>query len=271
MTKAAILIDGGYFLKRLPTVRPDIDTHDPAVVAEWIRRLFWTHLHQLNQVYGVWNGWGGAPYSGDFEYESNQFRLLYRCFYYDAPPYEGKAHTPIDKIPIDYSKTDQAIFRHELFRILRSQPNLALRLGEVRADRSRSWILKPQAQKDLLDNRRTVADLTDDDFVSALRQKGVDMRIGLDIASITLKRQAGVIVLVAGDADFVPAAKLARREGVQFILDPLWQSVSPGLSEHIDGLTNAFSKPRAEPKREKYFWSRPAAGVARPSTSGRTG
>ncbi|MCU6424521.1 NYN domain-containing protein, partial [Klebsiella aerogenes] len=58
-----------------------------------------------------------------------------------------------------------------------------------------------------------------------LRQKGVDMRIGLDIASITLKRLASTIILVAGDADFVPAAKLARREGLQFILDPLWQSV----------------------------------------------
>lgn len=29
MDKAAILIDGGYFLKRLPIVRPDIDSADP--------------------------------------------------------------------------------------------------------------------------------------------------------------------------------------------------------------------------------------------------
>lgn len=76
-----------------------------------------------------------------------------------------------------------------------------------------------------------------------LRQKGVDMRIGLDIASITLKRLASTIILVAGDADFVPAAKLARREGLQFILDPLWQSVSDDLFEHIDGLKTALKKP----------------------------
>ena len=76
-----------------------------------------------------------------------------------------------------------------------------------------------------------------------LRQKGVDMRIGLDIASITLKRQASTIILVAGDADFVPAAKLARREGVQFILDPLWQSVSNDLFEHIDGLQTVLKRP----------------------------
>ena len=247
MTKAAILIDGGYFLKRLPTVRPDINARVPEDVVKSIRQLLWSHLNQLNRVYGVWDY---TPNDGPEEsrenrsqYVSNPFRFLYRCFYYDAPPYEGKAHTPIGKRPVDYSKTAQAVFRNELFGILRRQRSFALRLGDVRADRNQSWILKPQAQKDLLDNRRAVVDLTDDDFAPALRQKGVDMRIGLDIASITLKRQADVIVLVSGDSDFVPAAKRARREGVRFILDPLWQSVSPDLSEHIDGLTSGFSRP----------------------------
>ena len=79
-----------------------------------------------------------------------------------------------------------------------------------------------------------------------LRQKGVDMRIGLDIASITLKRQADIILLVAGDSDFVPAAKLARREGVEFILDPLWQAINADLFEHIDGLQSGLRKPKSK-------------------------
>ena len=70
------------------------------------------------------------------------------------------------------------------------------------------------------------------------------MRIGLDIATITLKKQAGTIILVSGDSDFVPAAKLARREGVNFILDPLWQNVAPDLSEHIDKLTSGYYRPQ---------------------------
>lgn len=76
-----------------------------------------------------------------------------------------------------------------------------------------------------------------------LRQKGVDMRIGLDIASVALKRLASTIILIAGDADFVPAAKLARREGIQIILDPLWQKVSDDLFEHIDGLQTVLARP----------------------------
>ena len=69
------------------------------------------------------------------------------------------------------------------------------------------------------------------------------MRIGLDIASITLKRQADIIILVSGDADFVPAAKMARREGVKFVLDPLWHHISDDLEEYIDQLRSGFSKP----------------------------
>ena len=32
MIKAAILVDGGYFLKRLPAVRPDVEGNDPEVL-----------------------------------------------------------------------------------------------------------------------------------------------------------------------------------------------------------------------------------------------
>ncbi|PTY02418.1 hypothetical protein DB346_09730 [Verrucomicrobia bacterium LW23] len=76
-----------------------------------------------------------------------------------------------------------------------------------------------------------------------LRQKGVDMRIGLDISTLTLKKQVDTIILVTGDSDFVPAAKLARREGVEFLLDPLWQSVNDDLHEHVDGVVSAFQRP----------------------------
>ncbi len=39
MTKAAILIDGGYFLKRLPAVRKGIDTTDVGAVSSSIEQL----------------------------------------------------------------------------------------------------------------------------------------------------------------------------------------------------------------------------------------
>jgi len=67
-------------------------------------------------------------------------------------------------------------------------------------------------------------------------QKGVDMKIGIDIASVAYKKQVEKIVLISGDSDFVPAAKLARREGIDFVLDPMGAVIKPDLFEHIDGL-----------------------------------
>lgn len=228
MPKVAILIDSGFYLRRLRYVRPDIDDSDPRDVAHSVRQLISSHLTQINRVYNF----------------SNHFQLLYRSFFYDALPYTNKAHYPISGKPIDYAKSDEAQFRNRLFELLRKEPNFALRLGEVARPGDNSWTLKPDAQKGLINGRIQVSDLNDEDFSPNLRQKGVDMRIGLDIASITLKKQASIIVLVSGDSDFVPTARLARREGVTFILDPLWQSVSQELSEHIDYLRSGFYNPR---------------------------
>ena len=137
ITKTAILIDGGYFLKRLPHVRRGIDASNPQDVVNAIEQLVRGHLDQLNQVHRT----------------QNFFKLLYRCFYYDARPYAHKAHEPISKRPIDFAKTDVATFRHRLFDALRSRPNLALRLGEVTRPRGSSWVLKPEPQRRILNGR----------------------------------------------------------------------------------------------------------------------
>ncbi len=225
MTRVAILIDGGYFLKRLPTLFDRDILSDSHRVDEQIGQLVNSHLTYLNKTSRA----------------SNPYSLLYRCFFYDALPYTARGHLPISKRAIDYSKSKEALFRTSLFELVRRRRNFALRLGKVY--RERAWVIKEEVQKDLLDKRRTIVSLTDSDFKPVFRQKTVDMRIGLDIASMTLKKQADTIILVAGDADFVPAAKLARREGVQFILDPLWQRISPDLFEHIDGLRSGFPRP----------------------------
>ena len=84
--------------------------------------------------------------------------------------------------------------------------------------------------------------LDENQFVYHATQKGVDMRIGLDIAALTFKRQVERIVLIAGDSDFVPAAKMARREGIEFILDPMRNHIRLDLQEHIDGLRTTLRR-----------------------------
>jgi uncharacterized LabA/DUF88 family protein len=233
MSKIAILIDGGFFLKRLRTVFPGTDPEDPEAVCFAIRNLATSHLKQENEIAGA----------------KHERSLLYRIFYYDAKPYLEKEHYPVSKRGFDYSKTKEAKFRLGLFAELRKSPATAVRLGEVR--RERGWVLKDDTQKALLNGKAEWNDIRDEDFAPGLRQKTVDMKIGIDIASLSLKRQVDTIILVSGDEDFVPAAKLARREGVKVILDPLWRSVSSSLFEHIDGVKSGAPKPKPNRKRRQ--------------------
>lgn len=50
------------------------------------------------------------------------------------------------------------------------------------------------------------------------------------------KRQVSQIILISRDSNFVSAAKLSRREGIDFISDPLGAPIKPDLFEHIDRL-----------------------------------
>ncbi len=171
---------------------------------------------------------------------------LYRIFVYDAPPAAWKGHTPIGKKAIDLGETATAKWRNTFHETLRGLRKVALRMGEIPTSQVH-WQLKPGALKDLTNGRKRWEQLTDDDFRLDLRQKGVDMRLGLDIASLAYQRNVNQIVLISGDADFVPAAKLARRSGIDFILDPIWATIRPALFEHIDGLCSVCPKPGTKP------------------------
>lgn len=238
MRDVAILVDGGFFIKRLQSLGHLTNPLQAADAVECLKKLCENHLRHLNRRYGL-----VIPPRGrrdGFQPVTNRNGLLYRIFFYDAPPYEGNAQTPVTRKNINYKNTDQAKFRHALFEELRKTRNVALRLGEL--SNAKRWIMREDSQKALIKGEKAVDQLTDDDFYYDLSQKGVDMRIGLDIASLTLKQQIKVIILVTGDADFVPAAKLARREGVEIILDPLRYNISKTLFEHIDGLRHGLNK-----------------------------
>ena len=71
-----------------------------------------------------------------------------------------------------------------------------------------------------------------------------DMKIGIDIAHLSYKKLADQIILIAGDSDFVPAAKIARREGVDFIIDAMGSHIADDLLTHVDGFFSHWRDPR---------------------------
>lgn len=168
-------------------------------------------------------------------------KTIYRILFYDCIPLTKRIQNPVTQKGISLDKTDAAIFRNELHQALRQQRKLALRLG--RLDGGRDWVIKPDVTRRLLRGELTLKELTESDVRLEVKQKGVDMMIGTDIAALALNQSVDQIILVAGDSDFVPAAKLARRNGVDFVLDPMWNHINPDLFEHIDGLTSGWRRP----------------------------
>lgn len=215
MIKTAILVDGAFYRKRAFTLLGD---KTPSERAKELSS--YCHRHIVDEKEGA---------------------SLYRVFYYDCPPSTKNVYHPLLKRTIDLSKTSDYIWAMEFFKELKHQRKFALRLGRL-AEEQAYFNIKPTIMRKLLSGTLSLEQLTDKDFSLSISQKGVDMRIGVDISSLAYKRQVDRIILISGDSDFVPAAKQARREGIDFILDPMRAPVKDDLYEHIDGIRTKAPK-----------------------------
>ena len=196
-TKTAILVDGGFYRSRANAL---VGSKSPKERADELERYCLDHLHD--------------------KYEK---RFLYRIFYYDCAPIE---------------KGTNGKWMQDFLAELKHRRKFALRMGRLgtKGNSTMCYNLRPEITKELLNGKKALDDLSLTDFKLNVVQKGVDMRIGVDISSIAFKHQVDQIVLIAGDSDFVPAAKQARREGIDFILDPMGNHIPDDLFEHIDGV-----------------------------------
>jgi len=220
----AILVDGGFYIKRYRDILQNGSNGSPDQVAKYLFKMALDHLND----------------------HDGTRRELYRIFFYDCAPYRKSQLHPVTGEEYDFSSTDEAKFRRGLHEELKRLRKLALRLGHL--VEGRGWQIRPDKTRALLSGEIVVEELEFGDVYFDLRQKGVDVKIGLDIASLAYKRLVDQIILVAGDSDFVSAAKLARREGIDFILDPIWHPIHSSLLEHIDGLRSTCPRP-SEPKQ----------------------
>lgn len=144
---------------------------------------------------------------------------LFRILYYDCALYSGTVKLPVSGQPHVFQSSDAWL--HEL-----SHKDLfAVRRG----------VLKFRGFKPKRTPVAKQAQLTDADFQPDFEQKGVDMRIGLDIAAYAANRAVDRIVLVSNDTDCVPALKYGRRSGLQTVLiEPPKVRLAPELLSHID-------------------------------------
>ena len=213
--KTAILVDGGFYRRRSQKYFGDITAEKRAIeLSNYCKR----HL--------------------DSHGEHNE---LYRVFYYDCSPMAKIVYHPFLQKQVDFGKTELYSWMVQFLNELKKKRKFAIRLGKL-AEEQAHYTIREEVVKRLCSGKKKFEELVESDFIIKVDQKGVDMKIGLDIASMAYKRQVDQIILISGDSDFVPAAKLARREGIDFILDPLGATIKPDLFEHIDGLRTCDSR-----------------------------
>lgn len=153
---------------------------------------------------------------------------LLRIYFYHARPAKEVLTNPIDRQQIKLGDTVIYSNHERLLDTLELKPDFAVRLGEIVV---REWSLGASAVKSLMKSPRSVLP---SDLVPNINQKGVDLRIGLDIARLSLKEMVHAIVVVTGDSDLVPAFKFARREGVRIYLNALGHGIRRELKVHAD-------------------------------------
>ena len=123
-----------------------------------------------------------------------------RVLYYDCAPFVGNVILPVSGTEKQFTGSDRWL--HDIAAL----DLFAVRRGVLKFrgfERKRNILTRPP---------------TDDDFKPQFEQKGVDMRIGLDIAAYSVGHLAQRVILVTNDTDCVPAMKVARKAGLQIVL-----------------------------------------------------
>ncbi|SFV52904.1 hypothetical protein MNB_SUP05-5-786 [hydrothermal vent metagenome] len=107
---------------------------------------------------------------------------------------------------------------------------------EQKFDKQENKLIKQLAKEDLFAIRLGILKFDGwNGNKPKFRQKGVDMRIGLDIAHISHQGKVDRIILITGDTDFIPAMKYARKFGIQIVLTKFTKhKLSPELQYHTD-------------------------------------
>jgi uncharacterized LabA/DUF88 family protein len=131
----------------------------------------------------------------------NHDETVLRVLYYDCAPYVGQAKLPVSGKLHEFKGSDAWL------KQLAAKDLFAVRRGvlKFRGFKPKTVPVSPTG-------------LTDADFKPDFEQKGVDMRIGLDIATFCNSKAVDRIVLITADTDCIPAMKHGRIAGLQIAL-----------------------------------------------------
>src|SRR5690606_10386090 len=161
----AVLLDGGFVRKKLGSQAAPLSAESVEAFVHWLTAHASLAPHRLHRIY-----------------------------FYDAEPMKGKLQIPLQGGDLDLSVSPTSLNHRALHQGVVRVPFISLRMGELSHN---GWRLPGSALK----HNQSSVTICGTQLRPVIQQKGVDMRIGLDIAALTLKRHVQIIALVTGDSD----------------------------------------------------------------------
>ncbi|GMV52778.1 MAG: NYN domain-containing protein [Chlorobi bacterium] len=143
----------------------------------------------------------------------------FRTYWYDGEPL-SKVVSYDDGTTWDPDSDPETIQRRSFLKSVRSLDHTVTRLGKVKASSSR----KKSGQSE------------DGSRKPRMRQKQVDMLLGLDLVSLAIKRMVTAVAVVTGDEDFEEPIRMAMAEGVFVYLVPFSSVFAESLADNVDAV-----------------------------------
>ena len=158
---------------------------------------------------------------------------LFRIYYYDSSPYDGQHRHPLTNRNVNFKTTPQYMRATTFLNKFSIRDSIAFRAGRVQF---KGWKLASDALSDVCfasSIKIPPPVLLPEDIQPIIAQKGVDIKIGLDIAWLSTRRIVEKIILASNDSDFIPAMKFARRETIKIVVIQLLE-LSNHMKAHAD-------------------------------------
>lgn len=162
------------------------------------------------------------------EFSSDQ---LLKIYYYDCYPYSGAIKNPLTGEVVSFAMTEVYRRKNSFLQDIKNLSGVSFRAGVLSND---GWKIPFSRINKLIRKTASGESLCAEDLVINLSKKQLEIKIGMDVASLCAKRRIGKLVLMTGDSGFAPAIKLARKEGLTVYLVYFDQNTHEELKGYCD-------------------------------------
>ena len=153
--------------------------------------------------------------------------------------YEVKEVRYYNSMPTIYDGKDIYFSHLKFIDDLRKLPKFQIFTRKLQVHSTKELLKDKQDLIEAMDLCNSCKPIVEENLLGAIgnvkkKEKGVDIMIAIDVVEHALNNKAEAIILVSGDADFIPALELAKNNNVEIKSASLAKGYSRQLRESFD-------------------------------------